>query len=360
MTIINQALSNKLTNMSFVCACLIVILHSPASSSRGVVGIEYFSYYLTIIAVPVFFIISGFLLANKIKLSGQTAGTNKEYTFRWWLPAVKKRVCTLLVPLWTLSLLWYPVKFVIHYIGVQYCGAEDFGGMLHLSVRNVLTGIGAWYWGNTAIVGFWYLKSLFLLVIISPLLWIAVSKSIWRAICSLVTLVAAWCVQMNYAGDLVYDPLELNLRCPLFFILGMVLNLYAPEKLPRRIWLLLLPVCVVTYWLRELNADSDMTMRSLSYLASILSLSAMIWSLIPKEKWPNVICRNSFPLFALHGIVLYVLPLPLKAFHCWQSIVDICGPLPIAAVTILISIGLSELVKRFLPRFAVVVFGGRC
>ena len=68
---------------------------------------------------------------------------------------------------------------------------------------------------------------------------------------------------------------------------------------------------------------------------------------------------NIFHIFVLHGIVLYLLPVPFKVFGLWDGVVETLGFLPIFVCTVVLSIVAAELLKRFMPCFAGVIFGGR-
>ena len=90
---ISGSLSGKLTAVSFFGACSIVLLHAntfyAGASQAAVWTMTFFSKVMTAFAVPMFFAISGFLIAVKTD-SGRAGG---------WFPSIlKKRVRTLLVP----------------------------------------------------------------------------------------------------------------------------------------------------------------------------------------------------------------------------------------------------------------------
>lgn len=349
--VIGVELSNKIANMGFICACLVVLIHSPVSSTRSLVGLEYFiKSILPIIAVPVFFIISGFLLA------GHMISCDR---LDWWFEAIKKRFRTLLIPFWVLSILWFPIKYGVHYIGVKYFGADGSAEVMNLTLYNILSGTGILPWGQSVVVGFWYIKALFLLVLIAPLLKFAIIGSRLRAVISLFVLAIAWCFQRKFAGGGIFD-FELCLRCPFFFALGIALYAYAPRKLPNRMWMVFIPMAILICWLRELHLEGDdLILRTAFICIATLVLAAAVWSIVPTAKWPKFIASNSFPVFALHGAIIYLLPVAFKALHCWKSIVNVLGPVPIALSVIIIAIITAELLKRWWPRFAGVIFGGR-
>ena len=84
------SISNKIYNMSFVCACLVVSIHitHPVTGPSKILDQMLYGG-IAQIAVPVFFCISGYLIAPKILLGN-------------WKQEVFKRIKTLLFPF----LLW--------------------------------------------------------------------------------------------------------------------------------------------------------------------------------------------------------------------------------------------------------------
>ena len=144
----DRGLSNKIANMCFLCTLLVVVIHSPLPVSRELNFWEHFvKEVLTMIAVPTFFVISGYLLALRMprSLAGGIA---------WWLDAMKKRVRTIWVPYVVLSLLWFPVKYSFHWIGVRNFGADATAEVMSISVQNFLSGAGILPWGHSVVVGF--------------------------------------------------------------------------------------------------------------------------------------------------------------------------------------------------------------
>lgn len=142
--------SNRITNINFVCTILIVILHCRISAEN--IDTSHYAYYpylykwtsvLTDVAVPTFFAMSAFLLF-------------RNYTINKYWSKLKSRVRSLLIPYFIFSALFliiaysvsYFLKGEIHFTFRQ--GAEEF-----LLARN-----------NPPT---WYLRTLFLFVVLSPM-----------------------------------------------------------------------------------------------------------------------------------------------------------------------------------------------
>ena len=133
--------SGKMANMGLFCAVLIVMLHAGWGG-------------LTAIAVPWFFVASGYFLAGHVGEVG------------WWGREVRKRIRSLLIPMW----IWGCVSLMIEcglIYGAGWIGYEYRGKELALSHR-VLKCIGIVFTENMGPL--WFLRMLFILVVISPIL----------------------------------------------------------------------------------------------------------------------------------------------------------------------------------------------
>ena len=348
---ISQPLSNKLANMGFVCACLVVLIHVPDVEIGMFVNdfvFQWFKRGVAMIAVPVFFVMSGFFLGRHINEEG------------WYAKAIKSRIRTLVVPFFTLSLLWLPVFFFFHYIGVRYFGADDSNRSMDLTIYNVLHGLGVFPWGGNVVVGLWYVRALFYLVLLSPCLAWVVKKGRGASLALLGLFAALHCVQARFpiTADWI-DTLTFSFRCPFFFFVGMALSQYAPKTLPKHSALWLVPLGVGSLCLLKFISVPDPAMKTFVALTATVLIALAVWSLMPASEWPHSLVGNSFPIFVLHGSILYLLPIPFKALHVWDGTIHRFGFLPVWILTILLALGVAQIVKGKLPRLANIIFGGR-
>lgn len=118
----------------------------------------------------VVFVISGFFLANSLTQQP----TTKLPSFHWYLQSVAKRIRTLLVPYFAWNVVYYFFKLATGKLGFDW----------NLFFRQI-TG---WDFGgySPACGQFWYIRCLFMFVIVSPLFMIAM----WRKKIGIVILVA--------------------------------------------------------------------------------------------------------------------------------------------------------------------------
>ena len=354
MIVMTKELSSKISNVSFVCACLVVFIH--VSSVKMDLRLSNFIFEwiqteMTGVAVPLFLIISGLLLGRHINEEG------------WYRRAIISRVKSLVVPFFMLNLLWFPVICLIHYIGARYFGADGSNDRIHFTFYNFIYGVGLIPWGGGVVVGLWYVRALFYLVLLSPLFAWFIRRGRLLSGVLIIVLLGLWCLQsrIHFASASMVEAMSYTfcMRCPLFFSIGMACALWAPNSLPRNSAIIFVPISAgVLFWTKN-HSFTDLSILTLVKFSTTVLLAIAIWSLTPSSKWPKCFIGNSFQVFVLHGMILYLLPIPMKAIGIWDQIINKCGLLPVFVLTVFIAISVAEILKRSFPRFAYVVFGGR-
>lgn len=303
------------------------------------------------VAVPVFFIISGLLLGRHINEDG------------WYRRAVISRFKSLVIPFFALNLFWFPVKYTLHYIGVRYFGADGSDSIMDFTFYNFIYGVGIIPWGGNVVVGLWYVRALFYIVLLSPFLAWFIRKGKIVSGFFILSLLGLWCLQSRIhttnaalAGAMRY---AFCLRGPLFFSIGMACAWYAPSRLPKFSAMLFVPLAIGSLAFAKGQIFSDPSISTLTTFISTTLLAFALWSITPSCKWPQYLTGNSFSIFVLHGMILYLLPLGMKAFGIWEKTLSQIGFLPIFALTVIIAILIAETTKKYLPCLAKVFFGGR-
>ena len=137
---------NKLANASYFCACLVVAIHVPCGSSFLLdrIFLALVANFVSFVAVPFFFVCSGYYLSRHV---GQ---------LNWWQHAVWRRVNTLVVP--------YVVWCLLYQILFEQ--KVNFVCMVDILKYPPLP-------------PFWYMRTLFLFVVTSPLIVILLKKVGW-------------------------------------------------------------------------------------------------------------------------------------------------------------------------------------
>lgn len=79
--------------------------------------------------------------------------------------------------------------------------------------------------------------------------------------------------------------------------------------------------------------------------------------LVPDKSWPKSLTSCAFPIFLLHGFVLIFLPPVVKPFPILGH--SFCGYLFQVVCILGVCLMLTWLLRKTMPRFASLVFGGR-
>lgn len=150
---------NKVTNMGVFCALLVIFIHGGVDKNAG--GFAWWwsvliSDGLSRIAVPYFFVASGFFLAQHI---GEAD---------WWRRAVRIRIRTLLVPFAVWAILnWILLTPFIAYKGVRE--GVSVANALASSCDIVLI-FGLAFNRPPAAVPLWFVRSLLIFILLSRIL----------------------------------------------------------------------------------------------------------------------------------------------------------------------------------------------
>ena len=340
--------------MSFVCACLVVLLHSTPAPAAGsfawwwchLLGRE----GICAIAVPYFFLAAGFLLAGKMDSPG------------WWKRETLKRVRSLVVPFYVWMVVYLFFGFGVWFMKGQVFHQQVCGNPLTsdpLMRFFVLSGLHP-----TADLGvLWFLRVLFFLVLTS---------AGWRfllcrgrclvAILFIVYLGASWLFACSGWNVYAFFDRFLSVRGALYFVVGMALRQWgAPFEMTRSRMLFLGVIGVSLLVLK--NVFSLQGRYPLSYVTEACTvplLMVAVFFLMPTRKWADCLTGNAFAIFLMHNIFLSLVAMALMAVGL-HGRVDLQLPIMYlrAGVAIGASICLAWGFRRCFPRSAAVVFGGR-
>ena len=310
---VGEDISAKFANMGFVCVCLVVLMHVHCPWEGG--GINR-------LAVPFFFAMSGYFLAQHVDERG------------WYGRELSKRVKTLLVPLFAWCIIWALITIPL---------------AITLNIRagrpltsNLLTGWGALRYlaldiTNTPALGpLWYVRCLFLLVSISPLI-------VWllRKVGVLTLLVFGGLYCVHFGNGLVNRFLSFgfSLEGLLYFSTGIFLGMkHIPLKISPFAGALLLGVGLLVYWL--------------GWAATSIPLLIIgLWGLMPTRRFPRVLVANTFPVYLMHMFVLLLF-----------GSARISSPMVavgIGMLAVALSVAIAEAMRRVSPVAVRILYGGR-
>lgn len=349
---ISDSLSNRIANGSLLAALGVVIVHLPGAVGDGICRdlYWYLSAGLCKAAVPFFFMVSGFFLAAHIAEEG------------WWRAAVRKRVHSLLVPYVLWSLAFAVLMYAAKPVPIDQWMAIKKWFLLGLDPTNV-----------PLLMPMWYLRMLMLLVLISPLL----AKFLHSRHAALFLLSLSFV--FFFVFEVSIDLIDNSLSNP---YLAAMHRTFSPEALF---------FFVAGMWLR-INGKDMMAVggcrNSVSPMSFVFSPSASVihlsiavgllclrrhlpavwvplpiimiftllafWNAVPSGRWPKWLTSLSFPIYLMHYFVTHLMTATFR-----YRVDDLVLYVAAFFCSVVISGIIAVVLRRFLPRLAMIVFGGR-
>jgi len=338
--------SARIRLLSLVCALLVVAIHTTWMPVNCPLWNRVTDGVLSI-AVPYFFVVSGYFLAARATEDG------------WWKRAVRTRLFSLGVP----YVCWLVAALLV--IASADVAQNLLAQRPPLSHLRAFGGSGRIYfglnlWHCPGVVPFWYLRCLFLFVLAAPVLvwcvkrlsyvWIAllfaadVALSVlWQKGVLSSASVPGWGSLLEYG---------VSVRGLLFYSIGMMLRLHPQTQRLGDGRGALFAACaiVLLHWLVP---------ASISGMALLLTCALLfaVWRLTPAIRLPADLLSVAFPVYLMHAVV----------FEAFWPIAEGLGlrahPLAYGCtmwlVGVLVSVGVALGLRKLAPRLVGWLFGGR-
>lgn len=331
MVKIAKSVSDKISALSFICTCMVVLIHVPIPSthlSSGWYLSEFLSYGICLISVPYFFIFSGFFLGKHIEEEG------------WWFNAIKKRVKSLLIPYIIFNLLYsfYTSDFFSNpNITVLYLIKVAFGSPFEYPTLGPL----------------WYVRSLFFYVIISPIF----KRITGLGILTMFFISAIFLISLIFIpNNKFFQFFRFSFSVPNlpYFVTGLYLARNNIDVLSKRtsFFLLMMASCIlfIKIYLEVIGIQVPMVWRLFFCPLLIVSL----WNLIPNISFSPFLTSLSFPIYLIHYFFISVLPI----FGCDTN--SVMGFFLSYSIMLLGAVLLCIIISRvFSASFVNVLWGGR-
>lgn len=339
---IDEKLSVALRNLMCICTFLILVFHLPTAIEGVDCGVLKPVVFLARngianLAVPLFFAMSGFLLAQRVEQDG------------WYGRALRSRFWTLVVPYIAINTLLIPLLYVYH--NVYHAGEWAEGG-LTFNWYTISRVYGLTIHSHPASGPLWYIRCLLMFVVVSPLLvWIIRrSRSVaiaWLAICAM----AITFMQKIFPELVDFFYSFFSLPGIWFFSCGITLGLYG-LTLSRRISI----ICLLASIIGAVAIPKGIFEL---YLIRWSCLGWLIWqiSALPFVRFPKWFATSCFALYAFHETIYR-----LYAFALRKSSFSLSGDLGVVvplAIAIFVVCVCKWLVSRYFPAIAKIVLGGR-
>ena len=342
MLTIDGKISNKMANMSVVCAFMVIALHM---GNPRTVGSDGWWFYVIMsqmckVAVPWFFLAAGFFL-------GADEGNRN-----WYRHAVIKRLKSIGIPFFAWSLLW-----AMFFIPVCCRQQQDITSSVSFILEHWKRIIGLDLFVAPFYSVLWFLRSLFLFVLLSPgLLWLTKRFS-WAFVILL------------FSGDVLFRIFAPNLpdwfqgvfsfvfslEGAAYFVLGLgvrsrYIRGFDLDRVCNLAFFVVISIICGTSFLYRSN-----TFHIFSFEGVVIPLVMVVmWYKIPAKAFPRWLITSTFPVYLIHPFLLAVLT--GTVFKNSESAVLLGSKMAIAWLG---SVCLSIVLHMWLPRASRVLFGGR-
>lgn len=348
-----KTLSNKIKNISLLLMIMVVFLHSYNLDTKGLFQtlvtnknynwiIQHFiSYGITRIAVPLFFIISGFLFVYDSK------ATLKEL----WTK-IRKRIKTVLIPFLNWSLLAIIFYFILQQIPkaqlfftnkliINYTFTDFINTLVYKPIPYQL----------------WFMRDLMVLVVLSPIILFLIKK-----------IKLIFLGIMLFFWFLNYDSVFLTSEALLFFTIGILISkdykllieqVIIAKRLPLMWLLFLILQLVFLFHEHKILAVLFSKFSILIGVPSFWILYDFINKKVDFEKNLNKITWATFFIYAFHEPFLTFIKKITFFFLGKSDLIVLLNYFSAPIITILASVFFAYILKHTLPVVYNFLTGGR-
>jgi len=294
---ISDKLSKKIHSINIVLAILVIMIHCyniPLTNVNEDTNIilynsikfiqNFISQGISRVAVPLFFIISGFLFFRNF--------SNEKIVYK---NKLKKKIKTLIIPYLIWNLVGYIIFLLPNYVPYLNRFIQNNGSNLNL--KDFLEGILFFKYNKT----FWFMFYLIVLTIVSPIIYKTICKK-KRGIITIVTIMVFWFIFSSAINSDIIISL-------LFYSLGGYLSINYFEVINNNNFLLSknTTFLITILWFILIIIYHYILHNKIILQISVLIGVVSIWELYNFIKIPSIILKcskYSFGIYALHPFVL--------------------------------------------------------
>jgi surface polysaccharide O-acyltransferase-like enzyme len=354
----NKYLSDKLRVISFISMIMVVFVHSyHLKLQLGEVAFrldagfnifiqQFISQGIARVAVPIFFIISGYLFFLNFQ------GTKSEFILKY-----KKRAKSLLVPF----LFWSILGLIIHITLRLSPLSKNLVSDVDYSFIRVLDLIFI----NPIPAQLWFLRDLIVLVAFSPLIYRLVKHLRFIPI---ILFFIIWLVAFRFRLVLYTS------ESVLFFSLGAYLALHKSEYLTKQfiqkynliflfLWVLIVIVKTILLCQNYSATGPLLILHRLGIVVGILAVWSLYDVIMKNKESVNktllTLSSFSFFVFLFHMPLLKYAQKALFYIAGKNEIVSIVSYFILPIIIIAIGILLGGVLRRYTPKFYGLITGGR-
>ena len=345
----------KLSNYNVILAVLVVLIHTDntylyASLSDGTLLSSFakglfwlFSQNIAAVAVPSFFMISGILFY-------------RDFTIDKYPKKLKSRFFSLILPF----ILWNLFRFLLFYcLGKAGITERLFGApRLLFTKENFLEGIFFYKYN----LGFWFMYQLILFTLLAPVIRL-ITKNKWVGIIAIISLIAL--NASDILGELFIVTLKkrfILLDCAIYYIVGAYIGThffeFVNKKSKNTIFLSIVGVLAGQALNIAFSKTEFILFNTLSLIVSVFSFWYLYDSLNIKP-FSARLTTITFFIYAGHGTILEFLQAIASAIFPDSAVTAILTYITFPVITLGLLVGLSIVLKKFLPKFWSVINGAR-
>lgn len=356
-----QLQSKVISFLRFPLCVGVVLIHINMSCQQGVpypiysFTKELFSYILAAVAVPLFFMFSGYLFFYKIE----------NFTASVYVKKVRKRIKTLLIPY-----MFWNSMFILCLLLGRWLDPETQFGVGYSFIDwlkpfwNFNERSGGATTGDLPIsVQFWYIRDLMVMVLLSPAIYWLTKRLRYGLVLLLGFL---W-----LTGYWSYHVTGLSIVALLFFSLGAYFSIHGKSFVESlRFHTLLLGVLYALSAILNLTFNDNLTGDAVNiiFLQRINIVLGMAFTVsitakfISNGKWHTnkFLSESSFFIFAYHMLVLMILPkaIPLNLLFKTDLMYSIMYIFWAITITLL-GLILYYYLRKWFPKLTAIITGGR-
>ena len=345
---LDRQISVKITNMAFVCALMVVVIHVWCEANTGSVCWwlhELSANGICRIAVPFFFSVSGYFLGRRI---GEP---------HWYWTAIRKRLVSIGIP----YALWNVIAFFF-FGALYYCCTRQIRLDERGVMWNLVQVVGLDFTTTPPLFPLWFLRTLLVWFCFSFVFQLLGNCRIrWVAFMSLIVVLGA--LPLFLSGE--FRPVVFGLASldgAAYFPVGVCLSKMGWQGAISKstgLFGLMLGGGLFVGKAVSLLMNRPMVSTLLGWAAIPLCLVG-IWWLIPiatADRLKSVVCLT-FPIYIIHNFVIKVFELSMNVLGVGQCLrVTALGFAFRAVLLCICSIAFARLLCQ--GRFGIIAFGGR-
>ncbi len=339
-------IKETLNYLKFVLIILVVYAHSKPETAGNFKTFnmvqEVITYNLCAIAVPLLFLLSGYLFFREGTL-------NKEL----YVKKLKKRFKTLVIPyiFWTLA-----AVFVILVVAQRYLPNLFTGSFPNISTFKAKDWLDV-FWIEPLQYQFWYLRDLFVTILLTPLIYLFIKKiGVFFLLGLLVLLLAR--LSEPIVGFSVSSIFYFSIGA--FFAIKNIDFVKLSDKYFIPVTIIYAALFVVSVMVKNSNPLNFsvlvfMILPGMSFITGLVYRCRACF-----RKVPEVFYSSTFFLYAFHGLfIMGLVRLLSKVGLVSTDIKTVVLYLIAPIITIIVSALIYKVLIKIAPRFTKFITGGR-